>query len=61
MDKPRLSYAIGPTLITFIISTIFLTYHLSSHSWNPLSFVLIGGKFDPKVNNQSYGYDGQFS
>lgn len=61
MDKPRLSYAIGPTLITFIISTIFLTYHLSSHNWNPFSFVLIGGKFDPKVNNQSYGYDGQFS
>ncbi|WP_416181020.1 AZOBR_p60025 family cell surface glycopolymer formation protein [Bellilinea sp.] len=61
MTQLRLIRTIGPTLIVLVTSTIYLTFHLSSHNWDPFSFVLIGGKFDPQVNNQSYGYDGQFS
>jgi len=61
MTKSRLIHKINPTLIVFVTSLIFLIYHLSSNNWNPFSFILIGGKFDPRVNNQSYGYDGQFA
>lgn len=61
MTKTRFINTIGPTFVVFVFSSFFLIYHLSSHNWDPFSFVLIGGKFDPKINNQSYGYDGQFS
>lgn len=61
MTKWGLLQRIGPAIIFTLSSAIFLIYHLSSHNWDPFSFILIGGKFDPQVKNQSYGYDGQFS
>lgn len=60
MNFFRLINKVSPTFVVFIISLIFLMANLSAQQWDPLSFVLIGGKFDPSVYNQSYGYDGQF-
>ena len=48
-------------MIVFIVSVTYISVSLAAHQWDPFSFVLIGGKYDPRVNNPYFGYDGQFA
>lgn len=51
---------ITPTLLVLFFSILFVVFTLAKNHWDPFAFVLIGGKFDPRVDNPFYGYDGQF-
>jgi len=50
-----------PWTVILGFSLMYVAVTLAIHQWDPMSFVNIGGKFDPRISNPSYGYDGQFA
>jgi hypothetical protein len=50
-----------PWMVVFIFAIGYVLFSLSAHQWDPFSFVLIGGRYDPAANNTYPGYDGQFA
>ncbi len=52
---------LSPWMVILAVALVYCAVTLSMHRWDPMSFVLIGGRFDPTVANTSYGYDGQFA
>ena len=61
MTLPRPWIKFSPWMLVFIFSLGYIFFSLAAHHWDPFSFVLIGGKYDPHVNNPFFGYDGQFA
>lgn len=51
----RAAYVVAVCVLAYVIAS------LAQHSWDPMSFVIVGGAFDPTVPNDSLGYDGQFA
>lgn len=47
-------------LVTLVV-LFYVLLTLSRHNWDPMSFVIVGGVFDPQIPNDSLGYDGQFA
>ncbi len=47
--------------VVLVVAGIYLLAVLASNHWDPMAFVMVGGKFDPQAANTSYGYDGQFA
>jgi hypothetical protein len=50
-----------PWQVVALCLLVYVVMMLAWHSWDPMSFVIIGGAFDPSVSNGSLGYDGQFA
>ncbi len=60
MSLPRWG-KLAPWMVVFIFALGYVLASLSAHQWDPLSFVIIGGQFDPAADNTYPGYDGQFA
>ena len=60
MTANRIRLALSPWMIVLFVAGIYLINALSSRQWDPMAFVLVGGQFDNRVQNNSLGYDGQF-
>jgi hypothetical protein len=50
-----------PTFWIALLAGIYILIILGSSQWNPITFVRVGGHFDPRLGNQEMGYDGQFA
>lgn len=51
---------ISPWIVTAIFTICYVLLILSENHWDPMQFVNIGGHFDPRQQNNAWGYDGQF-
>lgn len=49
-----------PWLVIGLLASAYCLFTLMQHTWDPLSFVLIGRQFDPAHGVLELGYDGQF-
>ena len=58
-NNRRLSF-ISPWMITAVFTIGYVLLILSQNNWDPMHFVNIGGHFDPRQQNNAWGYDGQF-
>ena len=54
-DRLRAAHVVTICVLAYVILC------LAHHTWDPMSFVIIGGAFDPTVPGESLGYDGQFA
>lgn len=52
---------IRPWMVILLIVCGYVGTVLVRYKGDPLSFVMVGGHFDPTVDNESLGYDGQFA
>lgn len=50
-----------PWQIVAICTLAYVVSTLICHNWDPMSFAIVGGRFDPGVSGDSLGYDGQFA
>jgi len=51
---------IRPWHVIALCTLVYVGAALAWHGWDPMSFVIIGERFDPGVPGRSLGYDGQF-
>lgn len=54
-------HRLRPWHLVALCLLIYVIMTLAWHQWDPMSFVIVGGAFDPGVANDSLGYDGQFA
>lgn len=48
-------------VVVLILAGLYCLYILATHSWDPMTFVVIGREYDPAHGIASMGYDGQFA
>jgi len=51
---------IRPWHVILLCALVYVGATLAWHGWDPMSFVIIGERFDPGIPGGSLGYDGQF-
>ena len=61
MVYKRVRQIISPWSVTFLFALLYIVVALARSQWDPMAFVMVGGKFDTRVPNQGLGYDGQFA
>ncbi len=47
--------------VVLLLASAYCLYVLANHSWDPMSFVVIGRQYDPAHGIANMGYDGQFA
>lgn len=57
----RLRAELRPWMVVAVIALAYVIITLARFDWNPMSMVIVGSVYDPRVQNDSRGYDGQFS
>jgi len=47
--------------VVMLCALVYVGATLACHGWDPMSFVIVGERFDPGIPGGSLGYDGQFA
>ncbi len=58
--QSRISW-LRPWMVVALLTTGYCLYTLAANAWDPMTFVVIGEKFDPAHGVAELGYDGQFA
>lgn len=57
----RIGRRMRPWQIVLLGALVYVCLTLARYDWDPLSFAIVGTKFDPGLPDGTQGYDGQFA